>query len=589
MATNATPVLQVRDLTVLYDSRPAVENFALTIAPGEIVGLTGDSGSGKSTLALALLGLTRGPGHIETGSVTLDGTDLLAIDEASRREKRGRDISLIVQNPRGALSPLHRIGQQIGAVYTSHQPGSRSEIAQRAVAMLRTLGLNDPERRALAYPHEISGGMAQRVLIAMALGSGPRLLVADEPTSGLDVTIQAQFLDEMWRNVRKVGSAALLMTQDLGIIANYCDRVVVLQNGRQVEDAPTRSFYSVPRDSYSRSVLALRQEEPPVDPVSAPLLTITGMTKTFPLRGTTKRVQAVDDVSFMIGRGETLGLVGESGSGKTTVGRCILRLIEPDTGDILFGDTSVTKAGPSAMRALRRKLQVVFQDPFDSLDPRWTVADILAEAMEPKPDMACIAELLRLVGLSADVARAKPRSLSAGSQQRVNIARAIAVEPELIVLDEPTSALTPLARIGIIRLLRSLQERLGVSYLFISHDLNTVEHMSHRVAVMYLGQIVELGTREQVFRSPLHPYSKALLAAHLVADPSRRRVDRANPETLSGEIPSPIDLPRGCYLASRCPVALPACHEQPQKLLPAPGGRLVRCTPAVAGLNQTIH
>ena len=283
MATNATPVLEVRDLTVLYDSRPAVENFALTIAPGEIVGLTGDSGSGKSTLALALLGLTRGPGHIETGSVTLDGTDLLAIDEASRREKRGRDISLIVQNPRGALSPLHRIGQQIGAVYTSHQPGSRGEIAKRAVSMLRTLGLNDPERRALAYPHEISGGMAQRVLIAMALGSGPRLLVADEPTSGLDVTIQAQFLDEMWRNVRKVGSAALLMTQDLGIIANYCDRVVVLQNGRQVEDAPTRSFYSTPRDSYSRSVLALRKEDPPADPAPAPLLDISEMTKTFPL------------------------------------------------------------------------------------------------------------------------------------------------------------------------------------------------------------------------------------------------------------------------------------------------------------------
>ena len=589
MATDATPVLEVRGLTVLYDSRPAVENFALTIAPGEIVGLTGDSGSGKSTLALALLGLTRGEGHIEKGSVTLDGTDLLAIAEASRREKRGRDISLIVQNPRGALSPLHRIGQQIGAVYTSHQPGSRSEIAQRAVAMLRTLGLNDPERRSLAYPHEISGGMAQRVLIAMALGSGPRLLVADEPTSGLDVTIQAQFLDEMWRNVRKVGSAALLMTQDLGIIANYCDRVVVLQNGRQVEDAPTRSFYSAPRDSYSRSVLALRKEEPPADPAPAPLLSISGMTKTFPLRGTAKRVQAVDDVSFTIGRGETLGLVGESGSGKTTVGRCILRLIEPDRGDIVFGGISVAKAAPAALRALRRKLQVVFQDPFDSLDPRWTVGDILGEAMEGKPDKARITELLQLVGLSADIARAKPRALSAGSQQRVNIARAIAVEPELIVLDEPTSALTPLARIGIIRLLRSLQERLGVSYLFISHDLNTVDHMSHRVAVMYLGQIVEIGTREQIFRNPLHPYSKALLAAHLVADPSRRRVDRANPETLSGEIPSPIDLPRGCYLASRCPVALPSCHEQPQKLLPAPDGRLVRCTPAIADQKQTIH
>jgi oligopeptide/dipeptide ABC transporter ATP-binding protein len=577
MPTDAAPVLDVRDLTVRYGSRPAVENFALTIAPGEIVGLTGDSGSGKSTLALALLGLTRGPGRIVSGSIAIDGENLLAMKEFERRERRGRDIGLIVQNPRSALSPLHRVGQQIGAVYRSHQHATGAQAAGHAVDMLRSLGLNDPERRALAYPHEISGGMAQRVLIAMALGSGPKLLVADEPTSGLDVTIQAQFLDEMWRTVRKAGSAALLMTQDLGIIANYCDRVIVLDQGRQVEDAPTRSFYAMPRDAYSRAVLALRKEEPPQDASPEPLLSIKDMRKTFPLRGTEKRVQAVDDVSFTIQRGETVGLVGESGSGKTTVGRCILRLIEPDSGTIVFGGADVTGASPSELRALRRKFQVVFQDPLDSLDPRWTVADILAEASETKPGRERIAELLRLVGLGPEVARMKPRALSAGSQQRVNIARAIAVEPELIVLDEPTSALTPLARIAIIKLLRDLQARLGVSYLFISHDLNTVEHMSHRVAVMYLGQIVELGTREQVFGSPLHPYSKALLGAHLVADPSRRRVDRGDIQVLSGEIPSPIDLPRGCYLASRCPVAEPACREQPQTLLKTSDGRLVRC------------
>ncbi|HKS61722.1 MAG TPA: ABC transporter ATP-binding protein [Xanthobacteraceae bacterium] len=589
MPSDAAPVLDVRGLNVDYGGRAAIEDFKLTIAPGEIVGLTGDSGSGKSTLALALLGLTRGPGRISGGSVLLQGVDLLALDEASRRERRGRDIGLIVQNPRGALSPLHRVGQQIGAVYRSHQAVSGTQAASHAIDMLRSLGLNDPERRAQAYPHEISGGMAQRVLIAMALGSGPRLLVADEPTSGLDVTIQAQFLDEMWRTVRKAGSAVLLMTQDLGIIANYCDRVVVLQNGRQVEDAPTQSFYAAPRDSYSRSILALRKEDALADATPAPLLAIKDMRKTFPLRGSEKRVQAVDDVSFTIGHGETLGLVGESGSGKTTVGRCILRLVEPDTGEISFGGADVTRASPVALRALRRKLQVVFQDPFDSLDPRWTVADILAEAIDGKPGKARITELLRLVGLGPDVARAKPRALSAGSQQRVNIARAIAVEPELIVLDEPTSALTPLARIAIIRLLRDIQARLGVSYLFISHDLNTVEHMSHRVAVMYLGQIVEIGTREQIFRSPLHPYSKALLGAHLVADPSRRRVDRTDLQTLSGEIPSPIDLPRGCYLASRCPVAQPSCREQPQPLLPAPDGRFVRCTPAIASLKQSPH
>ena len=267
----------------------------------------------------------------------------------------------------------------------------------------------------------------------------------------------------------------------------------------------------------------------------------------------------------------------------------MLRLVEPDAGEIMFGGASVTSASPAALRRLRRKLQVVFQDPFDSLDPRWTVADILAEAIEGKPDKARIAELLRLVGLEPDVAQRKAARAQRRSQQRVNIARAIAVEPELIVLDEPTSALTPLARIGIIRLLRDLQARLGVSYLFISHDLNTVEHMSHRVAVMYLGQIVELGTREQVFGSPLHPYSQGAAWPRISSPTRRGGASTGRIQTLSGEIPSPIDLPRGCYLASRCPVALPACREQPQPLLPAPDGRLVRCTPAIAGLKQATH
>ncbi|MGJ4998785.1 dipeptide ABC transporter ATP-binding protein [Bradyrhizobium sp. HKCCYLS3077] len=581
---NETAVIDVRGLTVAYGARAAISDFALTIAPGEVVGLTGDSGSGKSTLALALLGLTRGNGRIVSGQIMMQGTDLLALDEAERREWRGRDIGLIVQNPRSALSPLHQVGSQIADVYRSHHPVSARQAEAHAVAMLRNLGLNDPERRAKAYPHEISGGMAQRVLIAMALGSGPRLVVADEPTSGLDVTIQAQFLDEMWRSVREAGSAALLMTQDLGIIANYCDRVIVLQDGRKVEDAPTASFYAAPRDDYSRSILARRKEATVRAAAVTPLLSISGLRKTFPLRDSDKRVQAVDDVSFTVGRGETLGLVGESGSGKTTVGRAILRLVEPDAGEIDFSGRSLSRASPRELRLLRRKMQIVFQDPLDSLDPRWTVADLLAEAIEPKADRTRINELLELVGLSPETARLKPRALSAGAQQRVNIARAVAVEPDLIVLDEPTSALTPLARLAIIRLLRSLQERLGVSYVFISHDLNTVEEMSHRVAVMYLGQIVEIGTREQIFRRPLHPYSKALLAAHLVADSSHRRVDRTDIEALSGEIPSPIDLPRGCYLAGRCPVALPSCSGQPQPLLAAPDGRLVRCAPAIANV-----
>jgi peptide/nickel transport system ATP-binding protein len=512
----------------------------------------------------------------------LEGTDLLALPEAERRARRGSQIGLIVQNPRGALSPLHTVGGQIQSVLQAHQPMDATQSHDRAVGLLRDLGLNDPERRAGAFPHEISGGMAQRVLIAMAVGGGPRLLVADEPTSGLDVTIQAQFLDELSRTARATGSAVLLMTQDLGIIANYCDRVMVMQGGVIVADGETRSFFAAPSDEYSRTVLALRHAPAPAAPTNpAPLLHVDGLTKRFALQGSKKLLQAVDRVTFEIGRGETLGLVGESGSGKTTVGRCLLRLIEPDSGTITFDGRDLTAASGKDLRTLRRRIQIIFQDPLDALDPRWTVSAIIGEALE-RPTPARVAELLDMVGLGPEVARLRPRSLSAGAQQRVSIARAIAAEPALIVLDEPTSALTPLARVGIVKLLRDLQARLGMSYLFISHDLNTVEQLSHRVAVMYMGQIVELGSRKQVFESPRNPYARALLAAHLAPDPAARRIDRAPEQGLAGEIPSPIDLPPGCYLAGRCPDVQPACRTTPQTLQRLCDGRLVRCAPAVA-------
>ncbi|TPG44206.1 ABC transporter ATP-binding protein [Roseomonas nepalensis] len=572
-------LLSVRGLTVAFNGVAAVSDLDLDVMPGEILGLTGDSGAGKSTLGLALLGLTRPPGRILRGRAVLEGTDLLALPEAARRRLRGRRIGLIVQSPRGALSPLHTIGAQIGGVLRAHLPLSRPEAAARSVGLLRRLGLNDPERRAGAYPHEISGGMAQRVLIAMAVGAGPRLLVADEPTSGLDVTIQAAFLDELAATARAAGSAVLLMTQDLGIIANYCDRVAVMQGGRIVAEGATRAFFAAPADDYSRTLLSLRQAAPPPAPAeAAPLLRVTGLCKRFRLRGSGKTLQAVNRVDLAIARGETLGLVGESGSGKTTVGRLLLRLLEPDGGEILFEGRDLARLPPGELRRTRRRVQIVFQDPQDALDPRWTAAEILGEALERR-DPARVAELLALVGLEPGDAARRPRGLSAGAQQRLSIARAIAADPALIVLDEPTSALTPLARVGIVRLLRDIQARLGTSYLFISHDLNTVEQLSHRVAVMYLGQIVEQGTREQVFRAPRHPYARALLAAHLAPDPSRRRLDRPPAAALEGEIPSPVDLPRGCYLAGRCPEARPDCRSTPQRLLGLPDGREIRCLP----------
>ena len=594
----AEPIVAASGLTVAYRGERrdvvAVRDFDLAIQAGEIVGLIGEAGCGKSTAALALLGLVRPPGHVIAGTVRFHGHDLLSLDDSALGAIRGRDIGLIVQNPRASLSPLHAVGAQIGTVYRAHNTVDARTARAHAIDMLRRVGINDPERRLHAFPHEISGGMAQRVLIAMALSSQPQLLIADEPTSGLDVTIQAQFLDQMWRTVRETGSAVLLVTQDLGIVANYCDRVVVMQDGAIVEQASVAAFFRAPAHPYSRAVLALQSDDPAPDdagPLDAAqtLIEVRHLAKRFPVRGSTSHVQAVDDVSFTIAEGETLGLVGESGSGKTTVGRCLLRLTEPDAGDIMFRGQALGPMSARDLRRLRGRLQIVFQDPFDSLNPRWTVAEALAEPLRLHRGLAGAAlvaatrALLSQVGLDPDLAARRPKSLSASAQQRVAIARAIATGPALIALDEPTSALAPAARTGLIALLKDLQAQLGLSYLFISHDLTTVRHLSHRVAVMYLSQIVEIGTRAQIFGTPRHPYSRALLDAHLAPDPSHRRVDRPATERLEGEIPSPIDLPRGCYLYGRCPERRDACRDMPQVLAPLPDGRLVRCWRVIDG------
>lgn len=479
------PVVAARNVTIAYPTGStatvALKDFSLAIRPGEIVGLIGEAACGKTTAALAMLGLLRPPGRVVSGTVTIDGADLFTLKRSALRALRGKDVGLIVQSPRSALNPLLPIGRQIATVYRAHNKVSRRAAHEHAVAMLRRVGINDPERRYHAFPHEISGGMAQRVLIAIALSSHPRLLIADEPTSGLDVTIQADFLDRMWRTIRASGSAVLLVTQDLGVIANYCDRLLVMQSGAVVEESSVAAFFRGPSHPYSRSILLMQAERGAggsIAPASdaAPLVSVRGLVKRYTLRRTRAVLQAVADVFLDIRPGETLGLVGESGSGKTTVGRCILGLEKADAGELIYrGQTlSLPKGLP---RSLRPKMQIVFQDPFDSLDPRWTVFDLLGEpldlhtALRGEAKRARIAELLDLVGLDATTAVARPRMLSAGQQQRVGIARALACEPELIVLDEPTSALAPAARTAIILLLRALQQRLGIAYLFISHDL----------------------------------------------------------------------------------------------------------------------
>jgi peptide/nickel transport system ATP-binding protein len=591
------PLLAARDLTVAFqrDGREvtAVAGFYLKIKAGEIVGLMGAPGSGKSTAALALTGLTRSTGQIRAGAVYFRGADILALPEEQRRRLRGTGIALITQNPRAALHPMLAVGAQLIHVYRAHHGVDQDTARRAAVELLGRLGINDPERRMAAFPHELSTGMAQRFVIAMAVAGEPDLLIADEPTSGLDVTIQAQLLDQLWDGARGTGSAVLLVTQDLGIVANYCDRVAVMQAGTVVETQTVAGFFARPEHHYSRNILALQRADPGAAGKAAParsaetgdrpvLLEVRDLHKTFPLQHSAKVVQAVDRVSFELRSGETFGLVGESGSGKTTVGRTLLHLEQPTGGEILFQNHPLHGMSERELRALRARMQIVFQDPMDSMDPRWTIEQVISEPLgltdlSPAEKAARVQELLRAVTLPPELCSEKPRALSAGQRQRVAVARAMATNPEFIVLDEPTSALTPETTADMLSLLRRLQLDYGVSYLFISHDLATVRLLCHRIAVLYLGQVVETGAKEDIFAAPRHPYTRALLASHLYPDLENRRVDRAVRETLKGEVPSPVDLPRGCYLYGRCPVQQARCRSEPQELKQMEEGRAVRC------------
>ncbi len=606
-ADEATPILEATALTVRFSAKggavtTAVDGFSLTIRPGEFIGIMGEPGCGKSTAAIALIGLVRPPGRITAGSVRFMGQELLTMPDDDIAAIRGKDIGLIVQNPRTSLHPMLTVGSQISRVYRAHNKVSKKEAWRHAIDMLRMVGMNDPERRVKAYAHELSSGMTQRVMIAMAMSSKPRLLIADEPTSGLDVTIQAQFLDQMWETANQTGSAVLLVTQDLGIVANYCDRVLIMAQGRIIEEAPVRQFFQAPEQDYSRRMLRTQRQEDGGDVLrqahhgeladAQVIIRVTGLTKQFPIRGSDKKVHAVDNVSFDIRRGESIGLVGESGSGKTTVGRCLVRLEEPTAGEILFHDETLSGIKRAAFVPYRKAIQIVFQDPFDSMNPRWTVEKVLTEPLDlhtdlkPEGKRERVAELLEMTGLDVALRHIQPRQLSAGQQQRVVIARAIATNPEFIVLDEPTSALSPETRLEIIQLLMALSRKLGFAYLFISHDLTTVKFICHRVIVMYLGQVVEIGDKEEVFARPRHPYSQALLDSHLFPDVSDRRVDRAEKLTLKGEIPSPVSLPKGCYLYGRCPSQVARCKDMPQALEKMPDGRLVRCWRVTEGDSQ---
>ena len=597
-------LLEVRDLTVAFvgdrATREVLSRVSLSVADGEVLGVVGESGSGKSILLAAILQLLQPPWRVLGGKVLLRGENLLEQDEARLAALRGKDLALALSNPRQHLNPILTIGRHLSDVIRAHRPMGHAASLAAAVELLKAVNIPDPVLRLQAYPHELSGGMCQRVILALAIANAPRLLIVDEPTSGLDVTVSVQILDLMRDAVRKLNSGLLLVSRDLGVVANYCERVVVMNAGRVVEEAEVRKFFATPQNVYSRKLLhaaaaardadlastgtspVLVRTEPrpeiPLPATSGPLLEVRNLVKRFPVRDG-RVLTAVNDVSFAIARGEAVGLVGESGSGKTTVGRCVLRLIEPTSGTLRFNGQEVGKSTGVGLRKLRSKLQMVFQDPFDSLDPRQSLSAAIEEPLSLTTDMARgerkarVADLLRLVGLQQDAAILYPHQVSAGELQRVGIARAIATQPDLVVFDEPTSALDVSVRADILNLLRDLQQRLGMSYLFISHDLTAVRRLCHRTAIMYLGKLVEVGETEELFRAPIHPYSRALLSSVLYPDPAQRH----SPFLLSGEIPSPIDLPSGCALHTRCPMATADCARIEPALEEKAPGRQLSC------------
>ncbi|MCG2800272.1 MAG: ABC transporter ATP-binding protein [Cellulomonas sp.] len=541
------PVLNVRDLSVTFtvdEGRApdvhAIAGLSFDLYPGEVLAVVGESGSGKSVSSLALLGLLPRTATV-TGSARLGDLELLGMSRRALAEVRGRRISMIFQDPSNSLDPVFTIGYQLREVLRRHLPQlTRAQRQDRAAELLAMVELPDPEQRLRFYPHQLSGGQAQRVMIAMALASDPQVLVADEPTTALDVTVQQEVLDVLRRLQARTGTAIVLITHDMGVVADLADRVVVLRRGLPVEQAPVRELFAAPTQEYTRTLLAAvprlgaDARPDPVDRRDRPVLDVHDLVVEY--RGRRSGVvRAVDGVDLQVMPGEIVALVGESGSGKSTLGRCSLGLAPITSGTVEVVGARLGSATPRAVRAARRRIGVVFQNPAATLNPRYTVGQSVAEplsvhgGLRGEPLRRRVAELLEQVELPAAWAGRYPHELSGGQQQRVSIARAVSLDPELLIADEPTSALDVSVQATVLELFAEVQARLRFACLFISHDLAVVDTLADRVAVMQHGRIVEIGERSQVLRSPQDPYTRRLLDAALVADPdeqTRRRDDR---------------------------------------------------------------
>jgi peptide/nickel transport system ATP-binding protein len=639
-------ILSVKDLSIHIGAARPVDGVSFDIAAGECFTLLGESGCGKSMTALGLMRLLPAAAEVAGGSVMFEGTDLLALPESGMRDVRGGGIGMIFQEPATSLNPVLTVGRQIGEALELHAGLRGAAARQRAEELLNQVGIPDPRRRLDEFPFQLSGGLRQRVMIAIALAGSPRLLIADEPTTALDVTIQAQVLDLLDELRHKQDMALLLITHDLGVVARMADRIGVMYAGQLVEEAPRREFFAQPAHPYSvrlfaalpdaerrggrlatipgsvpaaeirhpgcrfadrcdEAVLLCAATPPPWREIAtgqrsrchlpgpapavlqkvgagdtaspadnAPLLSVSDLQVHFPIRrGILQRavgaVRAVDGMSLQLMPGRTLALVGESGCGKTTAGKAMLQLLRPTAGSVQLDGVELTTRSTSELRPLRAKMQMVFQDPFASLNPRLRIGEIIAEGMlalrsggtgsiggSDRDTAAKVGPLLEQVGLRADMVGRYPHEFSGGQRQRIAIARALAVHPQLLICDEPTSALDVSVQAQILNLLADLQRDLKLAYLFITHNIAVVDYLAHDVAVMYLGRVVESGSADEVLRSPRHPYTQALLAAVPRVDGIPSDVPK-----LAGDMPSPANPPSGCHFHPRCPLADEACRR----------------------------